>query len=223
MARLDTVATAAGTVAAESGRVMASITRGAFTQCGDEVIVRNQAYLISSRVGLALLGIVALVGGAAATSASVGWGFAAMPLVCGLFGYTLHTFGRHLSIRLTPHGMVLENGPVRHEFAWWAAPTLALGRGLELSVPGSRWPVRSCAFPFSATAASADFAGHRRVLAEIDRARRALRERFPVDTGADSWPRHRTRVRMPRPWLLPAMMMAAEACYALGVLISGRR
>lgn len=201
---------------------MASITRGAFTQCGDEVIVRNRAYIICSRTGIILLALLALAVGLACASSTVAVGFLAIPLLCGGFGYTLHTFGRHLSIRLNPHGMVLENGPVRHEFAWWAAPTLTLGRGLELSVPGARWPVLSSAFPFSAGAASGDFAGHRRVLEQIDQARRALRERFPVDAGADSWPQYRSRVRVPDLWLLPVMMVAAEALYTLGVLLSGR-
>lgn len=199
---------------------MASIIRGAFTQSGDEVIVRNHAYVLASRTGVAVLAVVALAAGIASSAAAVGAGFLAIPVLCGVFGYTLHTFGRHLSIRLNPHGLVLENGPVRHEFAWWAAPTLTLGRGLELSVPGGRWPVHSSAFPFSAGAAVSGFAGHRQVLADIDRARRDLRERFPVDAGADSWPQYRSRVRMPELWLLPAMMVAAEACYALGVALS---
>lgn len=199
---------------------MASIIRGSITERGDEVIVRNQAYLLGSRIGVALLAIVALASGLAATSSAVTAGFLAIPLLGGVFGYTLHTFGRHLSIRLNPHGLVLENGPVRHEFAWWAAPTLTLGRGLELSVPGGPRPVLSSAFPFSAGAAVEDFAGHREVLGQIERARRALRDRFPVDAGDQSWPQHRTRVRMPDLWLLPAMAAAAEACYALGVVLS---
>lgn len=199
---------------------MANIIRGAFTHSGDEVIVRNHAYVLGSRIGVALLAVVALASGIAASSSTLAAGFLAVPVLCGVFGYTLHTFGRHLSIRLTPHGLVLENGPVRHEFAWWAAPTLTLGRGLELNVPGGRWPVHSSAFPFSAGAAVSDFAGHRQVLTDIDRARRDLRDRFPVDTGADSWPQYRSRVRLPEPWLLPAMTAAAGLCYALGVMFS---
>jgi len=199
---------------------MASIIRGAVTRSGDEVIVRNHAYVLASRIGVALLAIVALAGGIATSSASRAAGFLVVPLLCGVFGYTLHTFGRHLSIRLNPHGLVLENGPVRHEFAWWAAPTLTLGRGLQLSVPGGRFPVHSSAFPFSAGAAVTDFAGHRQVLADIDEARRELRERFPVDVGAEAWPQYRSRVRLPNPWLLPAMTAMAEACYALGVALS---
>ena len=200
---------------------MASIIRGAFTQRGDDVIVRNQAYVLGSRVGLAVLGLVALGTGIAASSSARGAGLVAIPLLCGLFGYTLATFGRHLSIQLGPHGVVLENGPVRHEFAWWAAPTLTLGRGLELSVPGGRWPVLSSAFPFSTSAEAAGYAGHRRVLEEIDEARRALRARFPVDAGADAWPQYRSRVRVPELWLLPALAAAAELLYLLGILVSG--
>lgn len=199
---------------------MADIIRGAFTHSGDEVIVRNQAYVLGSRIGVALLAVVALASGIATSSATVAAGFLTIPVLCGVFGYTLHTFERHLSIRLNPHGLVLENGPVRHEFAWWAAPTLTLGRGLELSVPGGRRPVHSSAFPFSAGAAVTDFAGHRQVLADIDLARRDLRERFPVDTSSASWPQYRARVRMPDLWLLPAMTAAAGLCYALGVALS---
>ncbi|MBR7836123.1 hypothetical protein KDL01_22795 [Actinospica durhamensis] len=201
---------------------MASIIRGAFTQRGDDVIVRNQAYILGSRIGLGLLALVALAAGIAASPSARGAGLIAIPLLCGLFGYTLCTFGRHLSIQLGPHGVVLENGPVRHEFAWWAAPTLTLGRGLELSVPGGRWPVASSAFPFSTSAEAAGYAGHRRVLEEIDQARRALRERFPVDTGDTAWPQYRSRVSVPELWLLPVLMIAAELLYVLGLLVSGR-
>lgn len=197
---------------------MASVTRGLITYRGSEAVVQNKVYVRSFRPVAGALVAVAFIGGIVATRHhSAGGGFIAVPLLFGLFNYLLWTQGHHQSIRLGPTGLVVENMFLRHEFAWMAGPSVYVGRGLQVRLPGGQ-PVSCQAFASSLGAQSSGYEGHQLVLAQIEEERRRIRNQFPLTGSEDEPAPYRWRFQFPDPWLIPVAIAVFGAMYALGVL-----
>lgn len=195
---------------------MASITRAQVTRSDSETVVRNKVYVLSIPAVVALSAVLAFAVGAGLAHRDAAGGFVAIPLVCGLFNYFYWVFAQHSAIRLTSAGLIVENALMRHEYSWMAAPTVFLGRGLRVSAMGAR-PVNCQAFADSNGARSSGYEGHRLVLTQIQKERQRIREKFPVSDNENQPPYH-WRFQLPAPWLVPAVLAAFAAVYALGLL-----